>query len=176
MVVVIKGLGRGLLKQGFPYKATGNPNLIRGKEYKMTGKKLKVMFLCTGNSCRSQMAEGFARELGKGLIEPYSAGLIPAGVHHRAIVVMKELGIDISKQESEEIDEGLLRTMDVIITLCGNAEVSCPMTPPEIKRLHWSIKDPVGTIGTEEEIMNEFRRARDEIKEKLQDFIDSLIR
>ena len=134
----------------------------------------KVMFLCTGNSCRSQMAEGFARTLGKGLIEPYSAGLIAAGVNKRAISVMKEIGIDISGQKSEEINEDLLKTMDVIITLCGNAEESCPYTPPQIKRIHWPINDPVGTIGTEEEIMKEFRRARDEIKRKIEDFIQRI--
>ena len=134
----------------------------------------KVMFLCTGNSCRSQMAEGFARTLGKGLIEPYSAGLIAAGVNKRAIAVMKEIGIDISGQNSEEINEDLLKTMDVIITLCGNAEESCPYTPPQIKRIHWPVDDPVGTIGTEEEIMKEFRRARDEIKRKIEEFIQQL--
>ena len=132
------------------------------------------MFLCTGNSCRSQMAEGFAGELGKDLIEPYSAGLIAAGVNARAITVMKEIGIDISGQKSEEIDEDLLRTMDIVVTLCGNAEESCPYTPPEIKRIHWPIKDPVGTIGTEEEIMKEFRRTRDEIRKKMFELINSL--
>ena len=135
---------------------------------------IKAMFLCTGNSCRSQMAEGFARELGKGLIEPYSAGLIAAGINPRAVTVMKEAGIDISRQKSEEINEDLLRTMDIVITLCDNAEESCPYTPPEIKRIHWPIKDPVGTIGTEEEIMKEFRRARDEIREKILELINSL--
>lgn len=134
----------------------------------------KVMFLCTGNSCRSQMAEGFAGEFGKGLIEAHSAGLIAAGVNARAIKVMKEIGIDISGQKSEEINEDLLRTMDIIITLCGNAEESCPYTPPEIKRIHWPIKDPVGTVGTEEEIMKEFRRARDEIKERMVKFIEEV--
>ncbi|HLE41072.1 MAG TPA: arsenate reductase ArsC [Nitrospirota bacterium] len=135
---------------------------------------LKVMFLCTANSCRSQMAEGFARELGKGLIEAYSAGLLHAGVHPRAIAVMEEAGIDISKQESKEIDEDLLRKMDVVITLCTNAEAACPWTPPEIRRIHWPIKDPVGTVGTEEKIMKEFRRARDEIRDKVLEFIEGV--
>ena len=135
---------------------------------------LNVMFLCTGNSCRSQMAEGFARDLGKGLIEVRSAGLMAAGVHPRAIAVMREVGIDISRQHSREIDPDLLRTMDVVITLCGNAEEACPRTPPEVKRLHWPIEDPVGTIGTEETIMREFRRARDEIRVKIQGFIGAL--
>jgi arsenate reductase len=135
----------------------------------------KVMFLCTGNTCRSQMAEGFARELGKGLIAAYSAGLMPAGVvHPRAIAVMKETGIDISGQKSKAIDSELLGKMDIIVTLCGNAEASCPMTPPAIKRMHWLIDDPVGAIGTEEEIMKEFRKTRDEIKGKIVDLIKSL--
>ncbi len=132
---------------------------------------IKVMFLCTGNSCRSQMAEGFARELGKELLEIHSAGLVAAGVHARAIAVMKEIGIDISKQKSKEIDEVLLRSMDLVITLCDHAAEACPRTPPEIQRLHWPVKDPVGTVGTEEKIMREFRRARDEIKGKIIAFL-----
>ena len=137
-------------------------------------KKLKVMFLCIGNSCRSQMAEGFARELGKGIIESYSAGLSPAGVNPNAVRVMKEIGIDISNQKSKAIDETLLNTMDIIITLCGRAEASCPMTPLEIKRIHWPIEDPVGAIETEEEIMDAFRKARDEIKTKIQSVVKEL--
>ena len=132
---------------------------------------LKVMFLCTGNSCRSQIAEGFAKHLGKDLLEVHSAGLIAAGVHPRAIAVMQEAGIDISRQRSKEIDQDLLNTMDIVITLCDNAAEACPWTPPAIKRLHWPVNDPVGTIGTEEQIMKEFRRARGEIREKIERFI-----
>jgi arsenate reductase len=131
----------------------------------------KVMFLCTGNSCRSQMAEGLARELGKNVMEPYSAGLLAAGVHPRAIAVMKEIGIDISHQKSKEIDLDLLMSMDLVITLCSNAEEACPLTPPRICRLHWPIKDPVGTMGSSEEIMRDFRRARDEIRGKIGEFV-----
>lgn len=120
------------------------------------------------------MAEGFAKEFGKGLIEVYSGGLMAAGVHNRAIAVMKEIGIDISNQNSKVMDVGLLKQMDIIVTLCRYAEELCPYTPPEIKRIHWPIKDPVGTIGTEEEIMNEFRRARDEIKEKVKALIKDI--
>jgi arsenate reductase (thioredoxin) len=134
----------------------------------------KIMFLCTANSCRSQMAEGFAREFGKGIIEVYSAGLMAAGVQHRAIAVMKEIGIDISNQQSKEIDADLLGKMDIVVTLCGHAEETCPWTPPEIKRIHWPIKDPVGSTGTEEQIMKEFRRARDEIQEKVQALIKDI--
>jgi arsenate reductase len=135
---------------------------------------LKVMFLCTGNSCRSQMAEGFAKHLGKDLLEVHSAGLIAAGVHPRAIAVMQEAGIDISRQRSKEIDQDLLNTMDIVITLCDNAAEACPRTPPNIKRLHWPVNDPVGTVGTEDYIMNKFRRARDEIREKVEGFVRGL--
>ena len=134
----------------------------------------KIMFLCTGNSCRSQMAEGFARELGKGLIAAYSAGLSPQGVNPKAVAVMKEIGIDISKQQSKAIDAELLEKMDMVITLCDNASESCPWTPPAIKRIHWSLKDPAHVEGPEEEVLNEFRRVRDEIKEKIVDFLKEI--
>jgi len=120
------------------------------------------------------MAEGFARVLGKGQIEVHSAGLIAAGVNKRAIAVMREAGIDISGQRSREIDPDLLQTMDVVITLCDNAAESCPRTPPSLQRYHWPIKDPVGTVGTEEEIMREFRRARDEIRSKIGMFLPGI--
>jgi arsenate reductase (thioredoxin) len=131
---------------------------------------MKVMFLCTGNSCRSQMAEGFAKELGKGLIEAHSAGLTPQGVNPRAVAVMKEIGIDISKQTSKSIDEDLLKKMDIVITLCDNAVESCPWIPPGIRKIHWPLEDPAKATGTAEEIMNEFRRVRDEIERKVKDF------
>lgn len=132
---------------------------------------IKVMFLCTGNSCRSQMAEGFARELGKGILEPYSAGVSPQGVNEKAVRVMKEIGIDISHQQSKSIDQELLRNMDVIITLCDNAAGSCPWTPPQIKLSHWPLDDPARAVGSEEEILTEFRRVRDEIEERMKSFI-----
>jgi arsenate reductase len=135
---------------------------------------IKVMFLCTGNSCRSQMAEGFARHYGKGLLDVYSAGLFPAGVNPYAIRVMAEAGIDISLQSSKAIVQGLLDGMDLIVTLCDYAESMCPATPIRIKRLHWPIVDPVGTEGPDDEIMREFRRARNEIEEKVKALIDSL--
>ena len=134
----------------------------------------KIMFLCTANSCRSQMAEGFAKEYGKGIIEVYSAGIMAAGIQKRAIAVMNEIGIDISQQQSKEIDADLLRIMDIVVTLCGHAEETCPMTPPAIRRIHWPIKDPVGTLGTEEQIMSEFRRARDEIKERVRGLLKEI--
>ncbi len=132
---------------------------------------IKVIFLCTGNSCRSQMAEGFARDFAKGFIEAYSAGLNPSGLNERAVKVMREIGIDISNQKSKSINDDLLRTMDVVITLCDNAAESCPWIPPGIKRIHWSLKDPAKAEGTEEEILKEFRRVRDEIKDKILAFL-----
>lgn len=132
---------------------------------------LKVIFLCTGNACRSQMAEAFARELSMGMIDAYSAGLMEVEIHPRAIATMKEAGIDISGQKSKEIDPEFLRKMDVVITLCIPAENNCPRTPPQVKRLHWPIVAPVDTGGIEEVVVNDFRRARDEIRELIEEFI-----
>ncbi|MBS1112389.1 MAG: arsenate reductase (thioredoxin) [Nitrospirae bacterium] len=135
---------------------------------------LKIMFLCTGNSCRSQMAEGFARELGTGIVEAHSAGLNPAGLNQRAVKVMDEIGIDISSNQSKAIDADLLETMDVIITLCDHASESCPWTPPHIRRLHWSLPDPAKATGTEEEVLREFRKVRDKIRTRTEDFLKSI--
>ncbi len=135
---------------------------------------IKIMFLCTANSCRSQMAEGLARELGRGVIEPCSAGIMTADVQPRAIAVMKEIGIDITAQKSKLIEPRLLKQIDMVISLCHHADALCPSLPEGIKKLHWPIKDPVGMIGTEEMIMREFRRARDEIKKLIIKFIEDL--
>ncbi len=134
----------------------------------------KVMFLCTGNSCRSQMAEAIAKKQAAGLIEPFSAGLIPVGINRYAIKVMQKIGIDISGQQSKPINENLLRQMNIIITLCGDAEASCPSTPPEIKHIHWPINDPAKVIGTKEEILKEFIRVRDEIKDRIEKFLKEI--
>ncbi len=135
---------------------------------------LKVMFLCTGNSCRSQMAEGFAKEYGKGLIEPYSAGLHASHVNPIAIEVMREKGIDISHQNSKNIDSNLLKSMDVVVTLCSHAESSCPVILPPQKRLHWPIDDPALATGSAEEIITAFQKARDEIEKRIKEFIEAI--
>lgn len=119
------------------------------------------------------MAEGFARALGRERLEVFSAGIMAAGVHPRTVAVMHEAGIDISGQRSKEIDEKLLRTMDVVVTLCDNAAEACPWVPPHIKVFHWPIKDPVGTRGSENKVMREFRRARDEIRQKIESFLET---
>lgn len=132
---------------------------------------IKVLFLCTGNSCRSQMAEGLLREMGKGLYEAHSAGLFPAGVHPRAVEVMGEAGIDISHQSSKSVEDRVVRQMDMIITLCDHAREMCPWIPQDIPQLHWPVRDPVATRGTDEVILKDFRRARDEIRARIETLI-----
>lgn len=158
----------------FAVKRLGGLARMRSMNYMAERKVLRVMFLCTGNACRSQMAEGLAREVGKGILSPFSAGLMASGVHPRAVEVMREIGIDISDHRSKEIDFELLHSMDLLITLCSHAERSCPVTPSSVKRLHWPIEDPVWAEGTEAEIIQEFRRARDEIREKITGLVRSL--
>lgn len=123
--------------------------------------KKKIMFLCINNSCRSQMAEGIARALKGDQYEVFSAGMEPTRVNPRSIDVLREIGIDISGQYSKPIDNDLLNTMDMVVTLCGEAEETCPVTTPNIKREHWPLPDPARATGTEEEIMNKFREVRD---------------
>jgi len=136
---------------------------------------IKVMFLCTGNSCRSQMAEGLLRSLGGDRFEVHSAGLRPIGINRYAVKAMGELGIDITGQTSDPIDPDLLRSMDYAVTLCGNANESCPTTPPSVRRIHWPVDDPYFATGTEEEIMAEFRRVREDIRARIESFIADVI-
>lgn len=136
---------------------------------------IKILFLGTRNTCRSQMAEGFAKKLGKGIIFPFSAGIQPGAiVNPKAIIVMNELGIDISGQKAKDIDNDILNVMNIIITLYANEEASFPMSPPHIKRFNWTIDDPAQARGTEAEIMSEFRKGRDEIMGRMIDLIKSL--
>lgn len=126
----------------------------------------RILFLCTGNSCRSQMAEGFARQLlADDIIE--SAGTEAHGLNPRAVQVMTEVGVDISNQRSTVIDEDRLADFDVIITLCGDAAERCPVVPGSVRKLHWPIADPASVAGPEEAILTEFRRVRDEIRERV---------
>ena len=130
----------------------------------MSNKPL-ILILCTGNSCRSHLAEGILRAAAGDLIEVASAGSKPAGyVHPKSIEVMKEIGIDISGHTSKHLDEFLNRSVDTVITVCGNADQACPMFPGQVNRYHWGFEDPAHATGSEEEILNEFRRVRDQIK------------
>jgi len=133
----------------------------------------KILFICTSNSARSQMAEGLMRSLGKDGWEVHSAGFFPSYVHLLAIRVMEEIGIDISRQISKSMDPFLNETFDYIITLCGHAASACPIFPGEGKRFDWSFEDPASAIGTIEERLIVFRRVRDEIKAHLEEFIEN---
>ena len=129
-----------------------------------------LLFLCTGNSCRSQMAEGFANKYAGHEWEIFSAGLRPQGINPMAIRVMQEQGIDITGQSSKSMETEEICKMDVIVTLCGGAREACPITPPGIKRIHWPLTDPAQATGSEEEILRVFRQVRDEIEERVQTF------
>jgi len=126
--------------------------------------KIKVLFLCTGNSCRSQMAEGWANHLKNDVIEPYSAGIRPIGVSSRTIKVMAEAGIDIAAHTSKHVDELAGINFDYVVTLCDNAREHCPVFGGRTKSVHKSFDDPYFATGSEEEIMAVFRSVRDQIK------------
>ena len=132
--------------------------------------KLCILFLCTGNSCRSQMAQGWAKKLKSDCIEAFSAGVNPIRVSQRAIQIMAEAGVDISKQYSKHVDELCGIDFDYVITLCDNASETCPVYPAKTKLVHMPFADPSVLMGEEKIVMNAFRKTRDEIK----DFILSL--
>ena len=135
--------------------------------------KPRVLFLCTGNSCRSQMAEGFARALRGGSIEPRSAGLEARGLDPRAVRVMREAGVDIAAQRSKTVDEVLGERFDWVVTVCGHAHETCPVFPGGARVLHRGFDDPprlAGGARSEEEALAHYRRVRDEIRV----FIESL--
>ncbi|ACB76948.1 arsenate reductase ArsC [Opitutus terrae] len=123
-----------------------------------------VLILCTGNSCRSHMAEGILRAAAGDLVEVHSAGSRPAGyVHPNAIQVLREIGIDISAHTSKHMNDFLHRQVTTVITVCGHADAACPMFPGQVNRHHWGFDDPAHASGTAAEILAEFRRVRDEI-------------
>lgn len=126
--------------------------------------KPSVLILCTGNSCRSHMAEGILRAAAGDLITVHSAGSKPAGyVHPKAIQVLKEIGLDISAHTSKHMKEFLDRDITTVITVCGHADQACPVYPGQVNRYHWGFEDPAHAQGTDEEILAEFRRVRDQI-------------
>ncbi|HJX60897.1 MAG TPA: arsenate reductase ArsC [Thermodesulfobacteriota bacterium] len=139
----------------------------------MTEIKKKVLFLCTANSARSQIAEGLMKSMGGEQWEVKSAGILPSYVHPLAIRVMDEVGIDISKQTSKSQNQFLKEEFDYIITLCDHAAMACPNFPGQGIRLHWSIEDPAMAIGTMDERVAVFRRARDEIRTRIERFLKS---
>lgn len=134
----------------------------------------KVLFVCTGNSARSQMAEAFARTLSKGAIEASSAGMEPKGLNPLAVEVMREKGIDISGQRSKAFSSELAGAMDYVITVCGNADARCPVLPPGVTRLHWPLDDPAKATGSPEEVRQVFRHSRDEIERLVRELLAGL--
>jgi len=138
-------------------------------------KKPNLLFLCTGNSCRSQMAEGWGRHFADTRIEVQSAGIEAHGKNPRAIAVMAEAGIDISGQESTRVTDEMINRADVVITVCGHADEHCPVLPPTVRKIHWPLNDPAKATGTEEEIMKVFRATRDEIRERVRALVADLV-
>ena len=129
--------------------------------------KMKILFLCTGNSCRSQMAEGWARHLKSDFIQPFSAGIESHGLNLNAVKVMKEEGVDITQQKSQRIEEVETIPFDVVITVCGHADENCPVFSCSTKVVHYGFDDPpklAQTAKTEKEALGHYRRVRDEIK------------
>jgi arsenate reductase len=140
----------------------------------MTMKKTRILFLCTGNSCRSQMAEGWAKQLGGSTVEVESAGIEAQGKNPRAIAVMREAGVDISAQESTRVTDDMIRNADVVVTVCGHADEHCPVVPPGKTKIHWPLSDPAKATGKEAEIMSVFRATRDEVHRRVAELIESL--
>lgn len=140
----------------------------------MSHPKTRVLFLCTGNSCRSQMAEGWARQLGSDCLEVQSAGIEAHGKNPRAIAVMREAGVDISGQESTKLTPVMLDWADLLVTVCGHADEHCPVLPPGKQKRHWPLEDPAKASGTEEQILQKFRATREEVKNRVADLIQDI--
>lgn len=133
-------------------------------------KKKTIYFLCTGNSCRSQMAEGWAKKYLGDSWNVYSAGIETHGLNPKAVKAMSEVGIDIANQTSDLIDTDLLNRSDLVVTLCGDAADKCPMTPPGVRKEHWGFDDPAKAQGNDEEKWAVFQRVRDQIGERIRSF------
>ena len=132
----------------------------------------KILVLCTGNSCRSQIAEGYLRFFAKEKAEIYSAGVETHGVNPKAIAIMKEVGIDISKHTSNNINEYFDIDFDFVITVCDNAKERCPFFPTKAKKFHYNFPDPAKANGTDKEILEEFRFVRKLIKDYCENFVN----
>ncbi|NNG13975.1 MAG: arsenate reductase (thioredoxin) [Gammaproteobacteria bacterium] len=135
---------------------------------------MNILFLCTGNSCRSQMAEGWGHQLGGDWLQVQSAGIESHGKNPRAIAVMQEAGVDISDQESTKLTDEMLASADYLVTVCGHADEHCPVLPAGIRKEHWPLSDPAKATGSEQEIMAVFRESRDDIRQRVADLIGRL--
>jgi arsenate reductase len=136
----------------------------------------RVLILCTGNSCRSQMSEGWLRHFGKDNVEVFSAGTRPSFVNPVAIEVMKEAGVDISSHHSKSVDEFVGKELDYVVTVCDNAREECPYLPGSHTTIHMPFEDPSFVEGSTEERLKEFRRVRDIIRDEMKGFAERIIR
>ena len=134
--------------------------------------KTKVIFICTGNSCRSQMAEGLLRDMAGDRFEVFSAGSHPSRLHPASIIVMAELGIDISNHSADSIDEYLDKDIDIVFSVCDNARQVCPVFPGDVQQIHWSIDDPFHGWGAEPSDLIPYREIREILKDRLESFIN----
>ncbi|MBI3920568.1 MAG: arsenate reductase ArsC [Armatimonadetes bacterium] len=130
----------------------------------------KILFLCTGNSCRSQMAEGSGRKYAPEAVEIHSAGIRPIGVHPLAVQIMTEIGIDISDQYSKGPDE-VPSDIDTVVSVCDNARQQCPNYPGNVERIHWSIEDPYYAQGTQDQILDKFREVREDLGQRVKELL-----
>ena len=135
-------------------------------------KKESVLFICTGNSCRSQIAEGLLRDMAGDLFDVYSAGSHPSRVHPASIMVMSEWGIDISKHTSDSINKYLNKDIDIVITVCDNAKKVCPDFPEKVNRIHWNVDDPFNGRGIEPSDLGPYRTTRQELKNRINNFLN----
>ena len=136
---------------------------------------IRILFVCTGNSARSQMAEGFARHYGAGRVEVLSAGTDPKGLHPLTKEVMVERGIDVSHQSSKALTDEMLGAADYVITVCGHADQNCPALPANVRKLHWSIQDPASPSNrSRAEALAAFRQARDDLESRVREFLPTL--
>ncbi len=137
-------------------------------------RSIRIMFVCTGNSARSQMAEAFTRVLGREQVKARSAGIEAKGLNPNAVRVMEERGIDISRRQSKGLDLTEASEMDYLITVCGHAEERCPVLPAHVARIHWPLEDPAAATGSPEQILEVSRRARDEIEARVVNLLETL--
>ncbi len=140
----------------------------------MYKRKAHILFLCTGNSCRSQMAEGYANALGVDWIEAKSAGIEAHGKNPHAIMVMAEDNVDISQQESAVVSQEMLDWADLLVSVCGHADEYCPILPAHVRKKHWSLDDPAKATGSQDEITDAFRVTRDEVKRRVNSMINGM--
>ena len=135
---------------------------------------MKLLFLCTGNACRSQMAEGWARALGGAAVAVRSAGMEPKGLDARAVAVMGEAGVDIAGHASTRLSEADIAWADYLITVCGEADEQCPVLPAVTRKEHWPLADPAQASGSEAEVLAVFRATRDELRQRVAALLERL--